>query len=352
MNHVERFKAAMNFQPVDRLCALEWAPWWDKTIDRWHGEGLPAELTDAGDIRDYFGLDCHRQLVIHPFAPDIPDRSRPRYQGWVDDTDGYLQLKHFLYPRPAPHDSEELDQWAQMHDRGEMILWATFYGYFWHPRELLGVERHLYAFYDQPELIHMINNDLAEFNLRALDELCSIVKPDFMSFAEDMSYNHGPMLSKSVFDEFLAPYYRRTIQAFRDRGILVMVDSDGDVTSMLGWIEEVGVEGILPLERMAGVDVAVIRARHPRLRMLGAFDKTVMKHGPDAMRQEFERLLPTLQKGGFICSVDHQTPPDVSLDRYREYLVLLQEYVAKAGRPSRQDAPGRTTASVDSLPAP
>ena len=29
MNHVERFRAVMNFQPVDRLPAWEWAMWWD-----------------------------------------------------------------------------------------------------------------------------------------------------------------------------------------------------------------------------------------------------------------------------------------------------------------------------------
>ena len=40
MNHVERFRAVMNFQPVDRLPRWEWAMWWDKTIERWHAEGL------------------------------------------------------------------------------------------------------------------------------------------------------------------------------------------------------------------------------------------------------------------------------------------------------------------------
>jgi len=34
MNHVERFRAVMNFQPVDRLPVWEWAMWWDKTIAR------------------------------------------------------------------------------------------------------------------------------------------------------------------------------------------------------------------------------------------------------------------------------------------------------------------------------
>ena len=44
------------------------------------------------------------------------------------------------------------------------------------------------------------------------------------------------------------------------------------------------------------------------------------------MRGEFERLVPLMKSGGFIPSVDHQTPPGVSLGQYRVYLGLLEEY--------------------------
>jgi len=48
------------------------------------------------------------------------------------------------------------------------------------------------------------------------------------------------------------------------------------------------------------------------------------------MRAEFERLLPVMRKGGFLPSVDHQTPPEVSLENYRTYLRLYEEYSYKA----------------------
>jgi hypothetical protein len=41
----ERFQAVMGFRPFDRLPVVEWAGWWTQTIDRWHGEGLPAAMT-------------------------------------------------------------------------------------------------------------------------------------------------------------------------------------------------------------------------------------------------------------------------------------------------------------------
>jgi len=44
MNHVERFRAVMNFQPVDRRPRWEWAMWWDETIARWHKEELSRQL--------------------------------------------------------------------------------------------------------------------------------------------------------------------------------------------------------------------------------------------------------------------------------------------------------------------
>ena len=64
MNHVERFRAVMNFQPVDRLPRWEWAMWWDETILRWHGEGLPRELkfSQVFEIAQHFGLDPYQQF--------------------------------------------------------------------------------------------------------------------------------------------------------------------------------------------------------------------------------------------------------------------------------------------------
>jgi hypothetical protein len=330
MNHVERFRAVMNFGPVDRLPIIEWAPWWDKTIARWRGEGLPANLTDEYDIRAHFGLDPVKQFWFNPRAKTIPPKRSPE-ENRVNKPEDYLALRQHLFPADAV-ERDEIRPWAEMHARGEVVVWITFEGFFWFPRGLLGIEQHLYAFYDQPELMHRMNEDLLQSQLRILDEFCPLIRPEFMTFAEDMSYNHGPMLSKAMFDEFLAPYYRRIVPRLKEYGIIPLVDSDGDVTQLIPWLKEVGIEGLLPLERMAGVDAATLRRDHPRFGMIGAFDKTVMHRGEPAIRAEFERLLPVMRGGGFVPSVDHQTPPEVSIDQYRQYLGILCEYAEK-GRP-------------------
>ncbi len=327
MNHRERFEALAGFQPVDRLPRIEWATWWSETIDRWCGQGLPVR--DRYELYEYFGLDPYFQWWFHPRAGTFP---RPAHHGAavIRTMDEYEAVRPHLYPAVEPA-LAAIAPWAARQERGEAVVWISLDGFFWFPRTLLGIEGHLYAFYDQPELMHRINQDLARYNVAVLQRLARLCRPAFMTFGEDMSYNHGPMLSEALFDEFLAPYYRHVIPFLQEMGTRVIIDSDGDVTRMIPWLQRAGIEGVLPLERQAGVDGAGLRRIAPRLLMIGHYDKMVMTRGEAAMRAEFERLLPVMRQGGFIPSVDHQTPPGVSLEQYRAYLRLLNEYTALAG---------------------
>jgi uroporphyrinogen-III decarboxylase len=160
-----------------------------------------------------------------------------------------------------------------------------------------------------------------------LDKFLPVCVPTFITIAEDMSYNHGPMISKRTFDDFVAPYYRQLVPRLLERDIIPFIDTDGDVTLLVPWFAELGIKGFLPLERQAGVDGLKLRERYPGLLMIGHFDKMTMNRGEAAMRAEFERLVPLMKTGGFIPSVDHQTPPGVSLEQYHDYLRLLHEYV-------------------------
>lgn len=322
-----RFRKVMSGQrPEDRLPCLEWAHWWDQTINRWRGEGLPAEL-ELYDIKRHFGLDVNYQIWFGQWsqAPTGLDGG-----GYIRNEADYEALLPILYPDPVPFDRELWARWAEEQERGEVICWISLSGFFWWPRVLFGIAPHLLAFYDYPELMHRINRDQLAYMKRCVESFCEVCTPDFMTFGEDMSYNHGPMIGKAAFDEFMGPYYREIIPLLKARGIVCLIDSDGQVEPLIPWFEEVGLEGILPLERMAGVDVNRIREKHPEWRMIGGFDKTVMHLGEAAIRAEFERLMPAARTGYFVPSVDHQTPPGVSLRDYELYVRLLKEYMAEA----------------------
>ena len=328
----ERFHNVLNFQPVDRIPMLEWAPWWDLTVQRWQGEGLKIQqqegLWENESLEVQFGLDLHMQSWIGFFTDKTP-RARSHGAPIIESLDEYRAIKHTLYP-DDPLNHERMRNIAERQKRGEIVAWITLEGMFWGPRTLMGIEPHLYGFYDEPELMHEINSDISSYNMRIYEQVCEYFIPDFMTFAEDMSYNNGPMISEELFTEFVLPYYQRMIPPMKEKGTRIFVDSDGDISLALPWFANAGVEGILPLERQAGVDLLKLRESFPKFLFLGHYDKMVMSKGEQAMRAEFERLLPVMRQGGFVPSVDHQTPPGVSLENYQIYLRLLREYCEKA----------------------
>lgn len=330
MTNRERFLAVLNGKKPDRLPTIEWAPWWHLTLEQWTKQGLPQEYTDFHKSFEYFGLDMHYQFGLNHKLPNFPVPAEFGHPIMEDEKD-YAELKKLMYSKEqAISSATNIIPFKEGHERGDYALWFSMEGFFWFPRVLFGIENHLYAFYDYPELMHQINQEHTDMMLLFLEEVYKHVTPDFMAFSEDMSYNHGPMLSKECYDEFMVPYYKQVIPFIKSKGTKVLIDTDGDVEPLIPWFKEVGIEGVLPLERQAGVDVNRIRKNHPEWIMLGSYDKTIMHKGEEAMRQEFERLLPAMKSGRYIPAVDHQTPPDVSLDNYKTYVRLLKEYAQKA----------------------
>ena len=298
--------------------------WWDETIARWHNEGLPKELTGVFEISQYFGLDPYLQFWFSTTESTI-EATQHHVEGIVSNMDDYLNLVPKIFPK---HDQaiETMRPWADKQSRGEVVVWITLEGFFWFTRTLMGFEKFMLAYGDQPELIHKIAEDLLNYNLGLIDKIEKACVPTFMTIAEDMSYNNGPMISRRMFEKYMAPYYKRLLDRVKESRILTIVDTDGDVTLLVPWLQSVGVEGVLPLERQAGVDGMTLRNQYPELRMIGHYNKLVMHKGEAAMRAEFERLMPLVKTGGVIPSVDHQTPPAVSIEDYRIYLRLLEEY--------------------------
>ena len=105
MNHVERFRAVMNFEPVDRLPMWEWAMWWDETIARWHDEGLPRELPLQPGFRHRrdFGLDPYQQFWFSTTDPTI-EATQHHVEGIVANMDDYRRVRPRLFPNHAQGD--------------------------------------------------------------------------------------------------------------------------------------------------------------------------------------------------------------------------------------------------------
>ena len=240
-----------------------------------------------------------------------------------------FELEHFCGDEKL---KEIYGKYREEHERGEFSIRFRASGFFWTPRELLGVEEHLLAFYEMPELLHEINRFVLETYLEYFDKIFSILQPEVILFEEDLSGANGPMISPAMFDEFVGDYYKELVPFLKKKGVKnVFVDTDGDFRQLIPNFLKAGVDGFLPMDVNAGMDIVQVRKEFPDVKFIGAFNKLAIAEGKEAIDREFERLLPVIRQGGYIPGADHQIAPSTALENYRYYLKSLKEVMRQAG---------------------
>lgn len=213
---------------------------------------------------------------------------------------------------------------------GDYAVRLRLSGFFWMPRFLMDNEPHLYAYYDEPEMLKDIAQFMVDVYKKQLESIFKIVTPSLVFFEEDLSGKNGPLISADIFDEFVAPYYRQIIPFLKEQGVAnVFMDTDGDFTLLIPSILEAGIDGVLPVDVNAGVDIVEVRRQYPTLKFFGGFNKLCITEGKEAIEEELERLTPVIKQGGCIVCTDHQAAPHTSLEDYKYYVKRLKETMAQ-----------------------
>ena len=208
---------------------------------------------------------------------------------------------------------------------GKMITQRVI-GAYMYLRSLIGPESLLYAFHDMPNLIHDCMRtwfELADYVTSRHQEYITI---DELYFAEDICYNHGPLISPDMMREFLIPYYQQLIanlksrQIDQQRHLYIQIDTDGFSPPVIPIYQTIGMDVMSPFEVASGCDVVEIAQQFPGLVMTGGIDKRVLAESKDAIDKHLEYILPAMRRrGGYIPTCDHGDPEEVSLENYMHY---------------------------------
>ncbi|MBS6194057.1 MAG: hypothetical protein KH828_00570 [Clostridiales bacterium] len=316
---------------------------WDQAVDNWTEQGLPERYgskylyTDSGmaepvaAYEKYLGFDSVRRLDF-----TIPWWKFCR-QGEITDQKSWEKLKSEtekeLAVRFTDQRIEEIyEKYREPHERGEFSVCVNIQGFFWIPRDLMGIENHLYAFYDEPELMHEINQFVLEIYYRYLTKIVEILQPEVLYLSEDLSGKNGPMVSPDSFEEFVGSYYEKLFPVLRENGVKnIFIDTDGDFRLLIPYFLKAGADGFLPMDVNAGMDIVEVRKEFPKVKFIGAFNKLVLLENEEAIDKEFARLLPVIRQGGYIPGLDHQAAPNTPFANYRYYISRLKEAMKQAG---------------------
>ena len=360
MNYRERFIATMRYEPVDRPILWEWGPW-NATIRRWQKEG-----GFEGNPPEY--LECDHRESAGVYTGFVPGFERQiikddgRTVTYINEKGQLLRDMHnaeesmseFIdYPVKNRADWERLIErmnpdsperypadWTELVKRWNTSCTAPVHigsgrddGLFSYIREIMGVERALYLLYDDPGLAHDIMEYRTEFMMRLMERALREAKPDWVIFWEDMAYRTASLISPAMFREFMLPRYKRLAEFIMSFGVeIIFVDTDGHVEELIPLFLEAGIRGLYPMEVNAGMDVARLRKKFGReLLMYGGIDKRALAAGPDAIDAELARCIPVALEGGYVPTVDHSLPPDISYANFQYYWRHKKEMLGISG---------------------
>jgi hypothetical protein len=363
----ERFLAVMEYQPVDRVPNHEVGVW-TQTADRWQAEGLDIQDLhwDWFTGEERYGMDPREYIPVNygmlPLFDEEIVQEDEQYEikrngigiitralkegtsrGMRASMDEYIdfpvktaadfrELKRRFNPShhgryPAQWREFQVAGWKQR--KHVLILGrnCSTLGFYWRAREFMGTEGLSYAWYDQPELMHEMMEFIADFTIEVSKPILEEITPDYIFMNEDMAMKTGPLLSPRTYKTFIYPHLKRVIEFFKSKGVpYFMVDSDGNTEPLLSLMMDAGVDGIWPLERASdSTDPLFLRQKYGKsLRLWGAVDKRELAKGHAAIDAHLRTLIPLIEEGGFIPTVDHLVSPDVSLDNFLYYMERKQ----------------------------
>jgi len=361
MTDRERFRQCTQGRPVDRWPRWEWAFRGD-TTQLWYHQGLPAGVPAQTTWCQTFGLDRGSPWLADTVPTDsgVSIFLRPGFGDQVLAEDEHTVTRRDAWGATARHSKmgasipqylsfgvrsrQDFAEYRRRWDptdpgrypmdwEARARLWRSrdypvrihTHGWYGLLRELMGVEGLSVAFFDEPELIEEVCEFWADFLVATFDRALSECDIDYVLFWEDLAYKTGPLLSPAMFRRFFLRHYQRVIGHWRARGVRTfMVDSDGNIDLITPLWIEAGVNVLGPYEVAAGMDVAVVGRTWKDLVMVGGIDKREIAKGPKAIEAEVRRrVLPLLDRGGYIPTLDHATIPEMSLDDYRYYREFL-----------------------------
>ncbi len=348
MNDLERYRATMAYEPVDRY------PWWasgpwPETLERWRTEGYVdgTDLNLGADRREFYShwyFPCPRfentvveddgvhvlyynhEGILMRELKNNPYSSMPQFVKFPVET--REEFRKFWAERMNPDPVSRLGaDWEQMlrdiRSRPyPFILMADRWGGFFGPqRNLVGVEKLCMLFVEDPDFVEEMLDANADFLIALTGRILDVVEIDAFVFWEDMAYKTGPLISPAMARRYMLPRYRRVVDFLQSRGVkYIGLDSDGRVTELIPVWMDAGLNTLFPFEPQAGMDVNAVRREFGKdLRIWGGFDKRALAHGKEAIDAEIERIRPLIYDGGYIPHLDHSAPPDISWPMFQYY---------------------------------
>lgn len=134
---------------------------------------------------------------------------------------------------------------------------------------------------------------------------------------DDIAFKTAPFCSPRWFDEHYMPRLARVMDAYHAKGVKVLFHSDGNLNAILDGLVGAGIDGLNPIEVLAGMDPADIHRRFPALFMAGGIDVSqLLPFGTPAQVRDAVRRSIDAAEGRIMIGSSTELNNEVPLENY------------------------------------
>ena len=339
MNGLERVMIALKLQEPDRV------PHFERVAKKVREAILPDSSEEA--FVEYMDLDGIRFIDrTHSWSYEIVDKGkqikRDQWGGLVRYTgeDNPVPIEPAIksekdldsYVLPDPDEEWRYDHLRKLAKRfkGERAIVVGVCDIFALGREnFLGDMGYFRALLKSPDLIYRANEILLDYQLRYMKN-CIELDVDIFWLNGDWAMTEKPMVSREFTERFLAPPLRKMVEYAHSRGVPCIKHTDGNIWPIYDIIIDSGIDGLHPIDPMAGMDIGEAKAKFgDRVCLCGnvscAF--SLVSGTVEEVREETKEVIRKAGKGGgLICMSSNTIHSGVKPENYVAMVRAIREY--------------------------
>jgi len=162
---------------------------------------------------------------------------------------------------------------------------------------------------------------VATIQFEALDRILAKDYVGGIWVVDDIAFGTGPMISPQALREHVFSWYREMARRCHDKDRVFLMHSDGDLTSLMEDLIDMGLDAIQPIDPTCMDMVKVKKEFGQRICLIGNVANELLRSGSPAEVEDYTRyLLRHVAPGGGFCLGSGNSVP--AWAKFENYLAM------------------------------
>jgi hypothetical protein len=298
MNNLERFKKALNWEPIDRILTYDYLDNKQILIDHggydenrtynfeelvevnagtWKKIGVDVTRSVYDPINHWMGGKINNWIRFFRVNPDEWSVSQAGETAWISKRP-FRTLAELEKHMPQLPVYEEVREWyqpfirqvQQIHSQNDVVFIGAVEGPITDAYTYMDMELFAHAIYDAPELVAHVMDCTGMFSAHIARAFAEVSDVPLLFMGEDISGSTGPIFNPKFVRKEGLPRWKWITAPIKEKGMKFLYHTDGRYGKFLPLIfDELEADGLNPIERNNCNDIFEIRKEYPHKMLFG-----------------------------------------------------------------------------------